>query len=229
MKTFLRILYLSKLRKVLHCNKHYFLYILMQKLLLYDFPIKSYRMLNITSMISFKITSQKFGLSKIVICVYFYGPIKYKMFHNTSFLPHFHWKKCFSWLCLAWWRLRKNMSKMKNSILAHYFLPLTQNQLYRKEPHLVMLGHKWWYVMCHKNLAWWILYVDSCVSPYERKLEICQNIAGPVTTFSKLFTPSEVMKNFVNCSESNLLEWIGLLSISFMSIDMSEAKCTTYR
>ena len=41
----------SKLRKVLHCNKHYFLHILMSK-----------------SMISFKITSQRFGLSKIVIC-----------------------------------------------------------------------------------------------------------------------------------------------------------------
>ncbi len=38
----------SKLRKVLHFNKHYFLHILMQKWLLYDFSVKSYGMLNIT-------------------------------------------------------------------------------------------------------------------------------------------------------------------------------------
>ena len=34
-------------------------------------------------MISFKIISQRFGLSKIVIYVYFYRPIKKKIFHNT--------------------------------------------------------------------------------------------------------------------------------------------------
>ncbi len=62
----------SKLRKVLHCSKHYFLHILMQKWILYDFPIKSYGTLSIV-IISFKITSQRFGLLKIVICVYFYG------------------------------------------------------------------------------------------------------------------------------------------------------------
>ena len=36
-----------KLRKVVHCNKHYFVHILMQKWLLCDIPIKSYEMLNI--------------------------------------------------------------------------------------------------------------------------------------------------------------------------------------
>ena len=35
-------------------------------------------------MISFKITWPRFGLSKIVICAYFYGLIKKKMFRNTS-------------------------------------------------------------------------------------------------------------------------------------------------
>ena len=55
----------SKLRKVYHCNKHHFLHILMQKLLLNDFPIKSYRMLNITSMLSFKITYRDLGCQRL--------------------------------------------------------------------------------------------------------------------------------------------------------------------
>ena len=59
-------------------------------------------------MISFKVISQRFGLSKIVICVIWANQAcKKKMFHNTSFRPHFHWKKCVSWLCLVWWRFRK--------------------------------------------------------------------------------------------------------------------------
>ncbi len=33
-----------------------------------------------------------FGLSKIVLHVYVYGPIKKQMYHKTSFLQHFHWK-----------------------------------------------------------------------------------------------------------------------------------------
>ncbi len=28
---------------------------------------------------------------------------KGKSLHNTSFFPQFHWKKCLSLLCLAWW------------------------------------------------------------------------------------------------------------------------------
>ena len=32
---------------------------------------------------------QKYGLSKIVICVYFYGPIKKKMLQNTFFFHIF--------------------------------------------------------------------------------------------------------------------------------------------
>ena len=34
------------MRKVPHCNKHYFLHIVIQKLLLSDIPIKRYKMLN---------------------------------------------------------------------------------------------------------------------------------------------------------------------------------------
>ncbi len=37
----------SKVRKVFHCNKHYFLHIWCKKWLLCDIPIKSYKMLNI--------------------------------------------------------------------------------------------------------------------------------------------------------------------------------------
>ncbi len=37
----------QKVKKVFHCNKHYFLHILMQKWLLCDIPIKSYKILNI--------------------------------------------------------------------------------------------------------------------------------------------------------------------------------------
>ena len=37
----------SKFSFIFHCNKQEFLHILMQKLLLYDIPIKSYNMLNI--------------------------------------------------------------------------------------------------------------------------------------------------------------------------------------
>ena len=73
--------------------------------------------------ISSKITLQRYGLSKIVIYVYFCRPIKNKMFHNTSFLPHFHWKKCLSWLGLVWWIFRKNISKLKNFDLGSYFCP----------------------------------------------------------------------------------------------------------
>ena len=40
--------------------------------------------------VSFKITSQRVWLSKIVICVYLYVPIKKNIFHNTSLLSHFH-------------------------------------------------------------------------------------------------------------------------------------------
>ena len=50
----------------------------MQKWLLYDIPVKSYKMLNIT-MYMYDIiqnNSQRFGLSTIAICVYIYGPIK---------------------------------------------------------------------------------------------------------------------------------------------------------
>ncbi len=39
----------SKFRKVPHCNKHCFLHIVMQKWLLNDIPIKSYKMLNIAT------------------------------------------------------------------------------------------------------------------------------------------------------------------------------------
>ncbi len=35
------------MRKLLHCNKHNFLHILMEKLLLCYIPIKSYEMLNL--------------------------------------------------------------------------------------------------------------------------------------------------------------------------------------
>ncbi len=43
------------------------------------------------------------------------------MFHNTPFLPYFHWKRCLLWLCLVWWIFRQNISKMKNFDLGSCF------------------------------------------------------------------------------------------------------------
>ncbi len=112
----------SKLRKVPHCNKHYFLHIVMHKWLLSGiFLSKVMRCWTLPCMISFQTAVQRIGLSNIVIYVYFYGPIKKKMFHNASFLPNFHWKKCLSWLRLIWWIFWKNISKMKNFDLGSYF------------------------------------------------------------------------------------------------------------
>ena len=112
----------SKLRKVFNCNKHYFLHILIQKWLLYDFLSKVTKCWTLPYMMSCKITSQGFGLLKILICMYFYGPIKKKMFHNTSFLPHFHWKKSV-WHDCVWYDkdLERIISKMKNLDLGSYF------------------------------------------------------------------------------------------------------------
>ncbi len=96
----------SKLRKLLHCNEYYFL----KKKNCYSttFLSKGAGCWTSLYMVLLKITSQRFGLSKIVLCVCFYGSIKKKMFPNTSFLVDFHWKICLSWLCLVWWRFRKN-------------------------------------------------------------------------------------------------------------------------
>ena len=110
----------SKFRKVPHCNKHYFLHILMQRLLLCDIPIKSYNYWTVPCTISFKTTLQRYWLLKIVISVLLW-PIMKQMFHNTRFFPHFHWKKCLWLLCLVWWRFRMNISKMKNCDLGVYF------------------------------------------------------------------------------------------------------------
>ncbi len=100
----------SKLRNVFYCNKHYFLHILMQKLLLCAILLsKVTKCWTLPCIISFKTILQRYGLSKIVIYVYFYGPIKKQMFHNTSFLSYFHWKKCLWLLCLVWWTFRKNI------------------------------------------------------------------------------------------------------------------------
>ena len=90
----------SKLKKVFHCNKRYFPHILMLKWLLWDIPIKIYDCWILSCTISFKTTL--YGLSKIPIYVYFYGPIKKQIFHNTSFLSHFHRKKYLWLLCLVW-------------------------------------------------------------------------------------------------------------------------------
>ena len=51
---------------------------------------------------------------KIVICVYFYGPIKTTMLRNTSFLPHFH---------CVWYDedLGTIYQKLKNFDLGSYF------------------------------------------------------------------------------------------------------------
>ncbi len=128
-------------RKVLYCNKPYFLHILMQKWLLCEIPVKSYTMLNCT--ISFKRNFQRHGLSKIVIYVYFYGPIKNKMFHNTLYFHIFIEKSvCDDW---AWYDeyLQKIYIKNENFWPWLIFCPITQNQFYRKEPHLVMLGQKY--------------------------------------------------------------------------------------
>ncbi len=135
-------------------------------------------------MISFKAILQRLGLSKIIIHVYCYGPIKKQMCHNTSFLTHFQWKKCLCWLAYSkyggnkqrehtsslviYCQLRLSSIVLSNvkyslSFCSHHtlnrlivfgamniwekfwpwliFLPITQNQFYLKEPHLVMLGH----------------------------------------------------------------------------------------
>ncbi len=47
-----------------------------------------------------------------------------------------------SWLCLVWWTLFwEEHIKNEKSLPWLIFLPITQNQFYCKEPHLVMLGH----------------------------------------------------------------------------------------
>ncbi len=96
----------SNLRKVLNTNKHYFLHSLMQKWLLYcDIPIRVMECWTLAYRISSKTTLQRFGLSKMVIYVYFYRSIKnkmvkIKMFNNTTFLSHFQWKSvCHDCLC----------------------------------------------------------------------------------------------------------------------------------
>ncbi len=60
----------SKVRKVFCCNKHYFLHILMQKWLLCDIPIKSYKMLNITmyNIIQNNFT-EKWAVKDFFVCV----------------------------------------------------------------------------------------------------------------------------------------------------------------
>ncbi len=82
----------QKLRKVLHCNQTYFLHRLMQKWLLCDIPIKTYEMLDITM---YDVIQNNFteiwAVKDSNLCVLLYmGQSRRKMFHNTSYLPHFH-------------------------------------------------------------------------------------------------------------------------------------------
>ena len=117
-----------------------------------------------------------YGLSKIVIHVYFYGPIEKQMFHNTSFLSYFDWKKCLWLLCLVWWIFRKNI---KNEKFWPWliFWPLIQTQFYRKEPHLVMLGHLcasfWYNIFKLRHHYWLIKWIFYDVNQLEMVLEGC--------------------------------------------------------
>ena len=74
-------------------------------------------------MISFIITLQRFRLSKIVICVYFYLPIKKQMFHNVSFLNSsiFSLKKVFAESVFGTMKIKKNISKFESFDLGSYF------------------------------------------------------------------------------------------------------------
>ena len=101
-------------KKVIYCNKCYFLNILVQKSLLYHFPIKSYKMFHIAvyNIIQNHIT-EIWGVKDCNLYTSM-GQWRRKMFYNSSFLLHFHWNKCLSWLCFVWVRFRKNISKMKN-------------------------------------------------------------------------------------------------------------------
>ncbi len=120
----------SKLRKVLHRNKHYLVHTLMQKwfqwieftkysaIFLSSKVTKSW---TLACRVSSKLALQRYGLSKIVIYVYFCRPIKNKMSHNTSFLPQFHWKSvCHDWV---WYDeyLERIYQKWKILTLAHIF------------------------------------------------------------------------------------------------------------
>ena len=123
-------------------------------------------------MMSFKIISQRFELSKIVICMYFYGPVKKNIFHNTSCLPHSH---------LVWWRFNKNISKKKNfdlffEILAHIFASnsksiLSQRALFSHTGTHIMTLHpcnsksnlpryKWYLSICWVTYVLGILYLQ---------------------------------------------------------------------
>ena len=71
--------------------------------------------------VSFKITSQRFALSKIVVCVYFHGPVKKKMFHKHLFLPTFSLKKRVD--MTVWYDedLERLFKKMENFDIGLYF------------------------------------------------------------------------------------------------------------
>ncbi len=105
---------LSKSRMIIHCNKHNYLHILMQKWLFYDIPIKSYSMLN---MIMHDIIETNFieiwAQKDCNLCITLWASQKANV-PETPFLPYFHWKRCLLWLCLVWWIFRKNTSKLKN-------------------------------------------------------------------------------------------------------------------
>ena len=77
----------------------------------------------------------------IFICISIYWPIKKQMFHNTTFLPHFHCKKKWFFLlliCLVWWLARKNIKNVK--FLGLYFA-YNSKSIHRKVSHLVRLIH----------------------------------------------------------------------------------------
>ncbi len=114
---------ISKLRIELHCNKCYFLHILMQKGLLLWYSYQSLWNVEHHLVWSFKTTSLRFELSKK------------QVFHNTSFLRHFHWK------CVCYDEYLGRISKMKHFDLGSYFCLSNQFQYFWNEPHLVMLGH----------------------------------------------------------------------------------------
>ncbi len=70
-------------------------------------------------MMSFQTALQRFGLSKIVIYVYFYGPIKKKML--CLFPSKFSLKKAFVMIAFDMMNISEEYTKNENFDLGSYF------------------------------------------------------------------------------------------------------------
>ena len=84
--------------------------------------------------------SRDLGCQKIVIYMYFYRPIKKKMFHNNFFFTFSLKKKLFVMIGFGMMNIQKKYIKMKIFDLGSYFFLSLKISFYCKEPHLVMLG-----------------------------------------------------------------------------------------